>query len=308
MNNKYQYLPFLFVLSICACDYTENSRVDTSSHQQNNSNVNPQWEGLRNATLHGLFEGEEITLVDGHWQGIDDTWGASRPSAALMDYLYANGDLDGDNREEIVGVISVNYGGTGLQKSLIVMDKPDLQLVQKGIISLGDRTEIRDLYIDQGKLLVDVLQVGAEDPFCCPSELATRHFKFDNGHLIEASTTITGKASLATLQGAEWSLQKLSHTQSIDQTNITLSFVEHGVTGSSGCNNYSGNSKPGDYATALSIGPLTTTRKLCPPAISTIEQQYLSALQSVDSWSFDGGLLRLNYTNEEQVDYLLFKR
>ncbi|BFM11926.1 hypothetical protein R50072_20790 [Simiduia litorea] len=58
------------------------------------------------------------------------------------------------------------------------------------------------------------------------------------------------------------------------------------LTGNTGCNNFSG--KYEWVGTALSIGEMATTRKMCAPALIGQEQKILGALASVKNAKLEG--------------------
>ena len=75
---------------------------------------------------------------------------------------------------------------------------------------------------------------------------------------------------------------------------ITAVFGEDGsLSGSAGCNNYSGTYE--FDGKNMSIGPLAATQKFCEQPEGTMDQEseYLSALQTVATWSIDGDVLDL---------------
>jgi heat shock protein HslJ len=75
---------------------------------------------------------------------------------------------------------------------------------------------------------------------------------------------------------------------------ITAVFSEDGsLSGSAGCNNYSGTYEVDGEN--ISIGPLVTTRMACEEPEGTMEQEseYLAALETVSTWSIDGDVLDL---------------
>ena len=75
---------------------------------------------------------------------------------------------------------------------------------------------------------------------------------------------------------------------------ITAMFGEDGsLTGSSGCNSYSGTYEVDGEN--MSIGPLAVTEKFCAEPEGTMEQEqeYLTALGTVATWNIDGDVLDL---------------
>lgn len=75
---------------------------------------------------------------------------------------------------------------------------------------------------------------------------------------------------------------------------ITAVFGGDGsLSGSTGCNNYSGNYEVDGEE--MSIGPLAVTERFCEAPEGTMDQEteYLAALQTVANWSIDGDVLDL---------------
>jgi hypothetical protein len=60
-------------------------------------------------------------------------------------------------------------------------------------------------------------------------------------------------------------------------------FAAGRVSGSAGCNRYTGGCTAS--GSALSVGPLATTMKACPPPASEVEAVYLAALATVASYA-----------------------
>jgi len=86
---------------------------------------------------------------------------------------------------------------------------------------------------------------------------------------------------------------------------ITAVFGDDGsLSGSSGCNNYSGTYEVDGEN--MSIGPLAATQKFCEQPEGTMDQEseYLAALQTVAMWSIDGDVLDLRTSeNSRAVSY-----
>jgi heat shock protein HslJ len=85
----------------------------------------------------------------------------------------------------------------------------------------------------------------------------------------------------------------------IVDTEITAEFAEDGtVSGSSGCNTYTGGyTLEGD---TVAIGPLASTRMACeePEGVMDQEQQYLVALESAATWSIRGDILEFRNADD----------
>ena len=92
--------------------------------------------------------------------------------------------------------------------------------------------------------------------------------------------------------GQPWRLIALSGQSSPGDSPITLSFSREGrVSGNGGCNNFFGifNAKPNGE---LSIGRVSSTRKLCPDA-SELEARFFENLEGISGFVIEGRRLRL---------------
>ncbi|MGA8040720.1 MAG: META domain-containing protein [Acidimicrobiia bacterium] len=87
----------------------------------------------------------------------------------------------------------------------------------------------------------------------------------------------------------------------IDGTALTLQFDGSRISGSSGCNRYSG---PATFGSSCSVGPLVTTRMMClrPDGVMEQERHFLELLDRVDRYVIEGAdRLRLLDENREVV-------
>lgn len=264
---------------------------------------------LTTATYTGIEGQGSVTLVDGQWEGEPfEEGGASVPAIWLTDDFYLAGNLDDDAAEEAVAHLTFSSGGSGNFGYLAVIGREGDAIVQKGLTEIGDRVQIRDARIEDGRVVLDVLQVGPEDGMCCPTQLATRTFAMQGGGLVETSTEVVGTATLATLEGREWVLRKLSSTEATPaEPEVTLTIDGDRLAGSSGCNRYNGTIKMGETATSLAVGPLATTRMACPPEVMNLEERVTGALQGAQSWGFQLGQLVIHYQQGDSFGSLFFE-
>lgn len=73
---------------------------------------------------------------------------------------------------------------------------------------------------------------------------------------------------------------------------LTLRFDDGEISGDSGCNRFNGSyTIEGDR---ISMGPLMSTRRLCPEPLMDQEQLFLAALQSAVRWQIDGNTLDMH--------------
>lgn len=105
----------------------------------------------------------------------------------------------------------------------------------------------------------------------------------------------------ATLEGTNWQLESFITgdvaASVITGSTVTATFSEGKLTGSGGCNQYSGTYTT-DGAT-LSISPVISTKMACEAAITRQEQSYFAALQQAQAYTIDGDQLRISYTGGE---------
>lgn len=133
---------------------------------------------LKQAQLQGLRgPAQSITLNQGRWEGPPAQPGAAtRPTVSLAEDFAAYGDLDGDGRDEAVVVLHHDPGGSGRFVHLAVFSEHEGQPRHVATALLGDRVQVRDLRIDSGRLVADLVERGADDPACCPSRTVRRSY------------------------------------------------------------------------------------------------------------------------------------
>jgi len=100
----------------------------------------------------------------------------------------------------------------------------------------------------------------------------------------------------AELAGSEWLLEDFGGTGVVDRIEATLMFPvdfvkEEKISGNASCNRFNGTARvaPG----LIEVGPLASTRKMCPPAVMDQEAKYLKALEGAGRLVFDGPYLLL---------------
>lgn len=269
----------------------------------------PSPEELANATYSVTEEGP-VTLTEGRWEGKPYVeGGASFPSLVMAKDFYLAGDLNGDGDDEAVVLLWSSSGGTGTFNYLVVADRENNEIRTLGATEIGDRVQVRNERIEDGRIVLDVVQHSEDDGACCPSELATRSWSLVGGQLKEGEAQITGKLSLATLDGTEWVLTHLKQNEAVAPgAEVTLLFAADQVSGKSACNRYSASVEQGDGPSELKIGQAMGTRKACPGGLMELEQQYLDALSRVSAYSFRAGKLVLNWEKDDEWFAMFFTR
>ncbi len=169
-------------------------------------------------------------------------------------------------------------------------------------INLGDCTTIRwEVENVQAVWVYPVGQpyeqfptTGSGSRQVCPTQTTTYELRvqLNDGTVQIRQLTITVNSSNP-LANTSWGVSSMYINQvPIPNTALTASFdASSGVSGSGGCNNYSG-----PYAVsgnAISIGPLSSTNAACTPEIDAQEQSYLTAMQSARTYQLVGSQLVL---------------
>ena len=268
----------------------------------------PSYQDLANATFTGIID-QPVQLVDGVWEGEPFAeGGASRPRVGLVEDFLLQGDLTGDGNAESVALLWTSSGGSGTFDYIAAANRQGQETSILGTVELGDRVQIRGGRIDDGQIELEVVQGGPEDAACCPSQMATRSWTLGPAGLTEGQAEITGSLSTAALQGAEWRLSAFSRSEKApEEPEVTLTFDEGRVAGSSGCNRYFADvdesvGGPG----SISIGPAGGTRMMCPDAFMAVEDRFLEQLAAADSYGFLAGKLVLNFNLDDQYDSMIF--
>ena len=301
-------LSLAFMLSLALVSEAFPSQVTRPSALQA-----PTLKELKNASYSGI-EGLKgsIKLVDGRWTGRPYKKGsASRPVVSLVDDLRVIGDLTGDGEDEAVVLLNYAPGGTGQLLHLAVAARKKGKIENIATALIGDRVQIRDIRLEQRRILVDVVQAGPKDPMCCPGEVTTRSWTLDsNGKL--NSATVTAKPerlTLATIGAREWILRSWDSKQPASPSpTVTLVFKDGRFSGSSGCNNYFAPVKEGNIPGDVEIGPVGGTRKTCPNNEMSVERRFLDQLARVKKFSFLATQLALSWEKQGVWKTMLFDR
>ena len=95
----------------------------------------------------------------------------------------ARGDLNGDGLEDAAVVLVNNPGGSGTFEYLAAVVNRDGEPVNVASVFLGDRVQITALAIVDGRIELDVVTHGPDDPLCCPTLEERRVFELTDGEL-----------------------------------------------------------------------------------------------------------------------------
>ena len=188
MVNRGIFLPLL--LLACACQSEQDPPAGTAAPDP----VPPSRAEAGNITYGGIDD-SSVTLVNGGWEG--QPWvegGAARPRAGLADGFDVRGDMDGDGSDERVVLLWTSSGGSGTFDYLAVVARaPDGKAVNTATAPLGDRVKVHAARIEEGSLVLDVVQAGPNDAMCCPGQKVRRTFALEGSGLMEISSEDLGR-------------------------------------------------------------------------------------------------------------------
>jgi len=140
-------------------------------------------DALKNAEYGGIYE-EPVQLTNGKYEGEPFVeGGASRPTVLFIE-PYALGDLNGDGAEDAAVLLVENSGGSGSFVYLAAVVNKDGKPENAATTLLEDRAQVKSLTIANGKITVEMVTHGPEDPRCCPSQEETRVYKLEGDRLV----------------------------------------------------------------------------------------------------------------------------
>ena len=142
----------------------------------------PTEDVLKNGT-YDVKDLGSLTLQNGAYE---KKYGDGATMLNKVGYMMsAIGDLDKDGNKDAAVVLYANTGGSGTFIYLFAITNKNKTLYQAGSLLIGDRTQVKSMAIDGGKISMQVLDFAASDPKCCPSLNKTRTFTLQAGALVE---------------------------------------------------------------------------------------------------------------------------
>jgi heat shock protein HslJ len=268
----------------------------------------PTLEQLKGATVSGVFD-QPVTLADGRYDGPPPMQGAaSHPTLTLWEPAVVFGDVDGAPGTEAVAMMSSNSGGSGEFVYVAVFGVRDGKLENLGTAAVGDRTKLQNLWLQGGKVVMDVVEAGPADAACCPTQLARKTYAFEGGSLKQSKSEVLGTLTVGTLSANEWQLVSINgRAVPAGAKPPVIHFERDSIRGFAGCNRFTSSVKetaPG----VIEVGPAAATRMACPGPEMDIEQQFLAALGKATGYTFLAGRLALTWTRKDDSGVLLFAK
>jgi uncharacterized membrane protein len=138
------------------------------------------------ALTRGKFEGEPY--IDG---------GSTRPLVTIKPASVALFDVDGDGFDEATVVLAVSTGGSGTFLYLAVVDIKGGIAQSTATTLLGDRVQLKNLFVEENRINLETLEHGAHDAMCCPTQAWRREWTLEQGVLQNTLAEEIGSAELS---------------------------------------------------------------------------------------------------------------
>jgi heat shock protein HslJ len=154
-----------------------------------------------------------------------------------------------------------------------------------------------------------VIEPGANDPACCPTQVTRRTFGWKDGTLLLLASEPAGGLSINLLAATDWMLVEMDGKPLPPDTLPPTTVIQYGkAAGFAGCNRYTApitEASPG----SVKLGEPTLTRKACPGVAGELEAAFLQRLSAVTSYSFQAGRLVLVAPRDAEAPHtLVFSR
>jgi heat shock protein HslJ len=250
---------------------------------------------LANATYPTQYvPAGSVTLENGRFSEPVAPDSATEVKVSLTRWL-AYGELNDQPAAALVLVS--DPGGSGTFYDLYVMVSQNSQPVSLASTMLGDRVQINSMTIENSQIVVDMVQAGPEDPFCCPTQQVIKSFELQGEELVEIfSQIVEDEGSSPELVGPVWLWQQTlmnNDDQFIPDNpgNYTLQFNSDGTVAiQADCNRVGGSYTFDGSQLALELGP--STLAACPEG--SLGDQFVANLSSANSYFFDGNDLLID--------------
>jgi hypothetical protein len=126
-----------------------------------------------------------ILLVNGEYREKYEVESAAELVIVLPGEYISIGDLDGDKINDAAVILVADPGGSGTFYYLHAVINGYSFYYDAAADILGDRVKIKSLNIAEGKIYLDMVIHGQDDPMCCPTQEVTRVYKYEDNQLFK---------------------------------------------------------------------------------------------------------------------------
>ncbi len=145
-------------------------------------------EALANAEYKSAWtQSGTAKLVNGEYREPAAPGSATETVVGLTDHI-GYGVLNG--QPSAVVVLVTDPGGSGTFYDLAVMVNQNGRPVNVATTNLGDRVIIHGVSIVDNEVVVDMLQAGPDDPFCCPTQWVVNRYSLQGDQLVQNSSEV----------------------------------------------------------------------------------------------------------------------
>jgi heat shock protein HslJ len=191
---------------------------------------------------------------------------------------------------------------------LAVFGVRDGSFANLATVPVGDRVKLQSLWVERGKVIMDVIESGPNDAACCPTQVARKTFGYDGGAFKQVSSEVRGMLAVSMLGANEWTLVEIDGQPVPPEVDPPLIHFEgQKLRGFAGCNRFTASvteTKPGE----IGIGAAAAEKKACPPPQMEIEQKFLAQLVAVNRYGYVAGQLALTWQDGDRGGTLLFRK
>ncbi|HIF9116352.1 TPA: META domain-containing protein [Photobacterium damselae] len=267
---------------------------------------------LKNTIYHGI-DGIEASfrLQNGIWVGEPYQPGGSiMPQVILVPDIIAKGDLTADQQDDAVVMLDFSPGGTGQYLYLAVMENRLGQPINIATQFVGDRVRVKDLHIENGKIIMTAIEPSSTDAMCCPGNVVKRIWQLQNHQLVEEkSQESVQRLTLNLLDNSGWKLDSWQYGEPVSaNTHITLRYQDEHLVGKTACHSYSiavrDTLRPGFINLAADYSTMDTTE--CTTEQQDADKRYLEQLAHVNQFTFFAGRLTLSYNTNGHLGVMIF--
>lgn len=248
-------------------------------HEQETETLTPALDimtGYKDITIE--IDGTPVKLVNGLAE-IDSGSGSATKISIHYFGNEAFGDLNGDGKEDIVYLITVDGGGSGTFFNVVAALQTKTGYEGTNVVYLGDRIAPQSTSISAGEILVNYADRKKDEPFTTqPSIGVSKYLKIQDGKLIES-------LNLSQITNREWTWIS---TFMNDGSNMfpkmpdafRITFQEDGsFIGTTDCNSFFGQVTVENNK--LVFGPIGATKMYCE---GSQETEFLKSLAEVESF------------------------